>query len=91
MNHPLTYKGFRISQASFDRPDAGGRYRSTLQALKDPGWPLKALGSILIVGGIITMFYLKPYLKGRREEMARRAAAEKQKGESAPELMGTTT
>ncbi len=75
MNHPLTYKGYRISQASFDRPQDGMGYRSTLQILRDPGWILKLAGSFCIIGGIITMFYIKPYFKGLTQERARRAAA----------------
>ena len=77
MNHPLTYRGYRISQASFDRPQEGMGYRSTLQVLRDPGWILKLMGSFCIVGGIITMFYIKPYFKGLTQERARRAAVAK--------------
>jgi hypothetical protein len=74
MNNPLTYRGYRISQASFDRPSGGGGYRSTLQVLKDPGWFFKWTGSLLIVSGIVIMFYIKPYFKGLQKERARRAA-----------------
>ncbi len=88
MNHPLTYQGYRISQASFDRPQsAEGAYRSTLQVLKDPGWSLKLIGSLLIVLGIIIMFYIKPYFKGLQQERARRAAAgARSSSPKAPEL-----
>ena len=81
MNHPLTYEGYRISQASFDPPGENGTFRSTLQVLKDPGWVFKWVGSIFIVGGIITMFYIKPYFKGLQKERARRAASESGKRE----------
>jgi hypothetical protein len=76
MNNPMTYHGYRLSQASFDAPKGEGEtYRSTLQVLKDPGWFFKWTGSLLIVLGIITMFYLKPYFKGLQKERAKRAAS----------------
>ena len=60
MNHPMTYRGYRISQASFSEGTDGAPTQSTLQVMKDPGWPLKWIGSILIVAGITTMFYFQP-------------------------------
>lgn len=62
MNHPFTYNGFKLSQASYRERINGEPDQTFLQALKDPGWPLKAVGSTLIVIGIITMFYIKPFL-----------------------------
>jgi hypothetical protein len=31
--------------------------------LRDPGWLLKWIGSLLIVAGVFMMFYLQPYRK----------------------------
>ncbi len=59
MNHPLTYQGYRISQASYQEGTDGEPDRSILQVVRDPGWPLKAAGSILIVLGIGLMFLRK--------------------------------
>lgn len=59
MNHPLTYGGFRISQASYDESSDGTRMLSVLQVMRDPGYPLKSIGSILIVLGTIFMFCVR--------------------------------
>jgi hypothetical protein len=60
MNHPLSYGGYRISQASYQEGTDGGPNQSTLQFLHDPGWPFKWSGSLLIIAGISIMFYYKP-------------------------------
>jgi len=31
--------------------------------LRDPGWLLKRVGSLLVVVGVFMMFYLQPYRK----------------------------
>jgi hypothetical protein len=71
MNRPFSYPGawwrtwtgltFKMSQASWNPDNLG---QSTIQILRDPGWSLKWIGSILIVTGIFTMFYLGGYRKG---------------------------
>ena len=53
----LTYK---ISQASWNPENLN---QSTVQILRDPGWSLKWIGSLLIVAGVFMMFYLRPYRK----------------------------
>jgi hypothetical protein len=53
----LTYK---ISQASWN-PD--NLDQSSVQILRDPGWLLKWIGSLLVVIGVFMMFYLQPYRK----------------------------
>ncbi|MCZ7648710.1 MAG: cytochrome c biogenesis protein ResB [Planctomycetota bacterium] len=74
MNHPTSYPvtwygpwlgtGFKFSQADHgmlkDPPDP---YYSGVQVLRDPGWAPKWIGSLMIVFGIFTMFYLKPYFR----------------------------
>lgn len=72
MNVPYNYPGhwwntfsgltFKMSQASWN-PD--NLNQSTVQILRDPGWLFKWVGSLLIVGGIFTLFYLRPAPKPR--------------------------
>ncbi len=72
MNTPFNYPGqwwntfsgmtFKMSQASWNPENLN---QSTVQILRDPGWFLKWIGSLLIVGGIFTLFYLRPAPKIR--------------------------
>lgn len=67
MNFPASYPeglwgqftGFthKFSQAGWNPQNLN---ETTLQVLHDPGWSLKWIGSLMICGGIFTMFYLKP-------------------------------
>jgi hypothetical protein len=67
MNHPASFPGtflanltginYKFSQAEWNPRDLG---QTTLQVLYDPGWMLKWIGSLAIVAGIATMFYIKP-------------------------------
>ncbi len=68
MNNPHNFPGnwwntfsgltFKISQASWN-PD--NLNESTVQILRDPGWLLKWIGSLLVCAGIFTLFYLRPH------------------------------
>jgi hypothetical protein len=70
MNNPFSYPGawwhtwtgltYKISQASWNPENIG---QSTVQILRDPGWLLKWIGSLLVVIGVFMMFYLQPYRK----------------------------
>jgi hypothetical protein len=70
MNHPFSYPGnwwrtwtgltYKISQASWNPENLR---QSTVQILRDPGWLLKWIGSLLVVIGVFMMFYLQPYRK----------------------------
>ncbi|MEP6937270.1 MAG: hypothetical protein ABI871_04295, partial [Chthoniobacterales bacterium] len=51
----LTYK---MSQASWNPENLG---QSTIQILRDPGWLLKWIGSLLVVTGIFMLFYLRGF------------------------------
>ncbi len=53
----LTYK---MSQASWNPENLA---QSTIQILRDPGWLLKWIGSLLIVTGIFLMFYVRGFRK----------------------------
>ena len=67
MNQPATYPpglwpqitglSYKFSQAGWDPQNLR---RTTLQVLYDPGWMLKWSGSLLVVAGIFSMFYLRP-------------------------------
>jgi len=68
MNNPFNYPGewwrtwsgltFKMSQASWNPENLG---QSTIQILRDPGWLLKWIGSLLIVTGIFMLFYVKKF------------------------------
>ncbi len=62
----LTYK---ISQASWNPENLN---QSTIQILRDPGWSLKWIGSLLIVTGVFLMFYVKKF---RRASSAKSTSA----------------
>jgi len=65
MNNPFSFPGewwhtwtgrtFKISQASWNPENLG---QSTIQILRDPGWLLKWIGSLLIVAGVFMLFYV---------------------------------
>ena len=68
MNHPFNYPGrwwntwtgltYKMSQASWNPENLG---QSTVQILRDPGWLLKWIGSLLICTGIFMLFYVKGF------------------------------
>jgi len=68
MNNPMsvpdswwnTFTGFtyKLSQASWNPQNLS---QSSIQILRDPGWSLKWTGSLVIVAGIFSLFYLRPY------------------------------
>jgi hypothetical protein len=70
MNRPFSYPSgwlrtwtgltYKISQASWNPENLE---QSSVQILRDPGWLLKWIGSLLVVIGVFTMFYLQPYRK----------------------------
>ncbi|MBA4150811.1 MAG: cytochrome c biogenesis protein ResB [Verrucomicrobia bacterium] len=68
MNNPSNFPQFtgagllgttyKFSQSSWN-PD--NLDETTLQVIRDPGWSLKWIGSLMLCGGLFTIFYLKPY------------------------------
>jgi hypothetical protein len=70
MNRPFSYPSgwlrtwsgltYKISQASWNPENLE---QSSVQILRDPGWLLKWIGSLLVVVGVFMMFYLQPYRK----------------------------
>ena len=73
MNNPFSYPGqwwrtwtgltYKMSQASWNPENLG---QSTIQILRDPGWLLKWIGSLLIVSGIFMLFYVKQFRRPAR-------------------------
>lgn len=59
MNEPLQRNGYTVFQASFSEGE-GQTMISVFSIANDPGIELKYLGSIMLVLGIIIMFYFKP-------------------------------
>lgn len=58
MNRPLRYKGFTLFQASYS-PQGDGKYVSVFSVGKDPGIWLKYGGALILVLGIVFMFWFK--------------------------------
>ena len=73
MNNPFNFPGkwqntwtgltYKMSQASWNPENLG---QSTIQILRDPGWLLKWIGSLLIVCGIFMLFYVKSFRRPSR-------------------------
>lgn len=59
MNEPYEHQGYKVFQASFSKSASGGDM-SVFAIAWDPGIYLKYVGSIMLVLGIIIMFYFKP-------------------------------
>ncbi len=58
MNEPLKYRGYTIYQASFQEDEVTGNpVASVFSVNKDPGRPVKYLGSIIFTLGIVWLFY----------------------------------
>lgn len=65
MNHPLHHGGFTLYQASYETEPDGTPRLSVLSVNYDPGRYTKYAGSLMIVLGIISMFYFKPKYSGK--------------------------
>jgi hypothetical protein len=91
MNNPFSYPGawwrtwtgltYKISQASWNPENLS---QSTVQILRDPGWLLKWIGSLLVVVGVFMMFYLQPYRKQTEGEPILPSAPEPQNRQPEP-------
>ncbi|HCU25916.1 MAG TPA: hypothetical protein DF383_12940 [Deltaproteobacteria bacterium] len=73
MNEPLRHRKYKFFQASY-KLNPGGPTISILAVAYDPGIFLKYLGSIIMVSGILLMFFFKPLFVQKR-----RAARQKQR------------
>ena len=93
MNNPFSFPGawlhtwtgltYKISQASWNPDNLG---QSTVQILRDPGWLLKWIGSLLVVSGVFLMFYVRGFRRGTAvAPVIAPAPLKSQKREPAPE------
>ncbi|MCA9790423.1 MAG: cytochrome c biogenesis protein ResB [Candidatus Eremiobacteraeota bacterium] len=71
MNEPFHRDGYNVFQASFGDGPGGESTVSVFSIARDPGIFLKYLGSILLVLGIIIMFYIKPYMLKKKKSEAK--------------------
>jgi hypothetical protein len=95
MNNPFSFPGnwwrtwtgltYKISQASWNPENLN---QSSVQILRDPGWLLKWIGSLLVVIGVFMMFYLQPYRKQTEGEPITPTSA-KPKGQKRPATAGS--
>lgn len=69
MNEPLHYRGYTVYQASFEA-EPNGKYISVFSVGRDPGIWLKYSGAIVLVLGIIFMFWFKNPAWNKREANA---------------------
>jgi hypothetical protein len=83
---PWTGLTYKISQASWNPENLN---QSTVQILRDPGWCLKWIGSLLVVAGVFMMFYLRPYRKQTVGEPITPTGA-KPREQRAPEQVAVT-
>ncbi len=63
MNEPLKYGGFTFYQSSFQEDETGRPTMSILSVNRDPGRWIKYLGALIIVLGIMHLFYYKTVKK----------------------------
>lgn len=77
MNNPFNFPGrawntwtgltYKMSQASWNPENLN---QSTIQILRDPGWALKWIGSLLITSGIFMLFYVKQFRRPMKSSAA---------------------
>ena len=71
MNHPLNYRGFKVFQSGYQQLP-GEPVESIFSVAKDPGVPVKYAGAVVLIGGILTMFYTNRF-SSRAEEKVKKA------------------
>ncbi|MBI4549360.1 MAG: cytochrome c biogenesis protein ResB [Candidatus Omnitrophica bacterium] len=60
MNEPLEHRGYKVYQSGYQLREDGPEV-SIFQVARDPGIPVKYAGSIIMILGIIVMFYMKRF------------------------------
>ncbi|HLF57081.1 MAG TPA: cytochrome c biogenesis protein CcsA [Thermoanaerobaculia bacterium] len=73
MNRPLEHAGFNFFQSSYQIQ--GGREMTILQVSRDPGEAIVFLGYVLLVAGMIVVFFTRLAQHRRLEQMAAAPAA----------------
>ena len=59
MNEPLKHRGFKVYQSAYHIA-AGEPNISIFTVARDPGNPVKYTGAVIMVSGILMLFYVKP-------------------------------
>jgi len=75
MNEPLMYGGYRFYQASYEADENGKPVYSVLSVNLDPGRALKYFGCLMMVLGIVSMFYFKPIYSGKHKLLKKESSA----------------
>ena len=75
MNEPLDHKGFTFYQSSYSSDAEGNPVISVLSVNRDPGRWVKYVGCILLVSGILLMFYFRPVYSGKSKWLKKKPAA----------------
>jgi cytochrome c biogenesis protein ResB len=66
VNSPFTYKGYTFYQAGYNPDDLS---YTSLEVVKDPGVTIVYAGFSLLIVGLFVVFYLNPWLNGRKETL----------------------
>lgn len=68
MNKPLVYQGYHIFQASYIKEE-GQPEVSVFNVGRDPGVPVKYAGALIVIAGIVTMFFTRRPAKAAEGEL----------------------
>ncbi len=68
MNEPLVHNHFTFYQASFEEDENGKPNASIFSVNYDPGRRTKYAGALMMVGGMISMFYFKPSYSRKKKQ-----------------------
>ncbi len=66
VNSPFTYKGYTFYQAGYNPDDLSF---TSFEVVKDPGVTVVYAGFSLLIVGLFVVFYLNPWLNGRKEKL----------------------
>lgn len=77
MNNPLKFEDYTFYQASFVEDETGRPTASVFSVNYDPGRPVKYVGCLTIVLGIIMLFYFKRQMNQRKPKNAVKISRDK--------------
>jgi len=69
MNQPLVHGGVKVFQSGYQQPQEGPEV-SIFSVAKDPGIPIKYGGAIVMIVGILLMFYSRRWSNQEKREQA---------------------
>lgn len=76
MNHPLKYRGYKVFQSGYQELP-GQPQVSIFSVAKDPGIPMKYAGALVLIGGILTMFYTRRFSSPAKHKIRKSKTAVK--------------